>query len=149
MFSEAAKVLGDNVLLVDVDLVILADITPLFEYTEPFVGWLPLRDWGKRRRIGGGIYLIKPGSLTHVWDDFKGAASVNEARRAGYRGSDQAWMSYKLADSVPIYPRDAGIYSIRDLPNPAVLPSDARLVQMNGPVKPWESTLPWVRAHWR
>lgn len=149
MFSEAAKVLGDKVLLLDVDLVILRDLTPLFDYSEPFVGWLPLRDWGSKRRIGGGIYLMQPGAHTEVWESFKGFESAQIAKRAGYRGSDQAWMSYKLAEKVPIYPKDSGIYSIRDLRNPEIVPSDARLVQMNGPIKPWESKLSWVKAHWR
>jgi len=149
-FSEGAKVLGDNVLLLDIDLVVLKDLTPLFDFAEDFVGWLPIRDWGKHRRLGGGIYLLKPGTRTEVWTEFDGQPSVDWAHAAGFRGSDQAWISYKLAQTAVIFPKEAGIYSIRDLkglrPRP---PKDARLVQFNGPIKPWQSDLPWVRDNWK
>jgi hypothetical protein len=129
--------------------VILKDITPLFDFEEDFVGWLPVRDWGKNRRLGGGIFLLKPGTRTAVWDDFKGAPSIAEAHAAGFRGSDQAWLSYKLASNAVIYPKDSGIYSIRDLKAPYRLPADARLVQFNGPIKPWQSDLQWVKDNWK
>ena len=150
MFSDEARCLGDNLLLLDIDMVILKDITPLFDFAEDFIGWLPRRSWGKERRIAGGIYLLKPGTRPGVWEDFKGAPSIAEAHRAGYRGSDQAWISYKLAQDAMIFPRDSGIYSIRDLKGLVPkLPADARLVQFNGPVKPWQSDLPWVKENWK
>lgn len=160
-FSEGARAFGDKLLCIDIDLVPTRDWGPLFDREEDFVGWRPLRDWGRKLRFGGGIYLLKPGSRRHVWEGFKGAESIAEARAAGMRGSDQAWISYKLGAVEPYYGRDAGIYSIRDLTygttvsnfrkpkviNPK-LPSDARLVQFNGPVKPWSSKLPWVQERW-
>lgn len=149
-FSPAAAALGDRLLCIDIDLVPTGDWAPLFDRDEDFVGWRPYRDWGRKLRIGGGIYLLKAGSRAHVWHDFRGPESMNKARRAGFRGSDQAWISYKLAEREPHYGRDAGIYSIRDLDsrNPQ-LPPDARLVQFNGPTKPWTSPLHWVKEHWR
>jgi hypothetical protein len=150
-FSEGAKAFGERLLCLDVDLIPVRDWAPLVERTEDFVGWRPLKTWGKPNllRIGGGIYLLKAGSRTHVWTDFMGPMSIAHARAAGFRGSDQAWMSYKLAGREPHYEREAGIYSIRDLDNGRLpLPPDARLVQMNGGQKPWNSPLPWVREHW-
>jgi hypothetical protein len=150
MFSEAAKCLGGRVLLVDIDLVVTGDLGPLFEPEGDFIGWRPFRDWGNRTRFGGGIYLLTPGTRTQVWDDFKGAESMREARKAGFRGSDQAWLSYKLAATDPYYGRDSGIYSIRDFKGcEDKLPADARLVQFNGPCKPWQSKLAWAQEHWR
>lgn len=153
MFSEAAKVLGERVLLLDVDLVVTRDLSPIFDRTEPFVGWRPFRDWGAQLRFGGGIYLLTPGARTKVWDDFNGADSIAKARAAGFRGSDQAWISYKLGATEPYFDRQSGIYSIRDFRlSPHLLPDDARLVQMNGPAKPWSREarrLPWVEQHFR
>jgi hypothetical protein len=150
-FSEGAKALGDRLLCIDIDLVPTADWAPLFDRSEDFVGWRPYRDWGSKLRFGGGIYLIRAGSRTTVWSEFSGPDSMNQARRAGFRGSDQAWISYRLAHREPYYGRDAGIYSIRDLKGgtPA-LPPDARLVQFNGPSKCWDSKwdTTWVREHW-
>lgn len=149
MFSDAARMLGDRVLLVDIDLVLTGDVSHLFANQAPFVGWKPQASWGhNNNRIGGGLYALTPGTQTHVWGSFKGAESVAEARKAGFRGSDQAWMSYKLR-GCPLMPKTAGIYSIRDLMDGRrPLPPDACLVQFNGTGKPWDSRLEWVRRHW-
>jgi hypothetical protein len=150
--EAAARELSEWVLLIDMDLVPVADWSPLIRPTLPFIGWRPYRDWGRQKRIGGGIYGFQPGANRHVWDDFikDPRAAVAEARVAGFRGSDQAWLSYKLAHKVPIYGRDTGIYSIRDLGHTHDLPKDARMVQFNGPVKPWGYRGPaeWVARHW-
>lgn len=64
-------------------------------------------------------------------------------------------MSYCLGAGEAYWPPDAGIYSIRDLSTDPRqtnggkgLPPDARIVQFNGPVKPWMSATDWVRKHW-
>lgn len=148
-FSPEAVSLGDRVLVLDIDLVVVADLKPIFDRPEEFVGWRPFRDWGHRCRFGGGIYLITPGTRTKVWTEFKGIESSKEARAAGFRGSDQAWLSYKLGQSDPYWDRASGIYSIRDMKGTEnVLPKDARLVQFNGHQKPWQSQLKWVKEHW-
>lgn len=149
-FSQAARVLGDVVLLIDIDLVPLRPLDHLFAHDAEFMGWRPYRDWGSQLRFGGGIYCLRTGTRTRVWDDFKGAASIQRARAAGYRGSDQAWISHCLAKTEPYYGKEAGIYSIRDLKAPNFTPpADACLVQFNGPTKPWQSPLPWVCENFR
>ena len=145
MFSKEAKTLGKKVLLVDVDLALTASVEHLFAYNVPFVGWKPKASWGGTNRIGGGIYLIKPGAHTEVFEDFKGQESINEARKAGFRGSDQAWISYKLAHKVPVWP-EVGIYSVRDFKGHP--PSDACLIQFNGLEKPWNAKKQWVEQFW-
>lgn len=153
MFSDEAKCLGERVLLVDIDMVVVNDLRPIFDMPQEFVGWRPYRDWGAQMRFGGGIYLLTPGTRTAVWEDFKGASSIAEARAAGFRGSDQAWISYKLGLSEKYWGREAGIYSIRDMKGTETkLPADARLVQMNGPTKPWmpnAKRIPWIAENWR
>ena len=149
-FSDEARELGEQVLLLDVDLVVVGDLAPIMACDADFMGWRPFRDWGRKMRFGGGIYLLKTGTRTEVWKRFEGAQSIVKARTAGFRGSDQAWISYVLGDREPYWQRDSGIYSIRDMSgSEAVLPKDARLVQFNGPTKPWRSPLPWVKEHWR
>jgi len=148
-FSPGATVLGDRLLCIDVDLVPTKDWAPLVDRHEEFVGWRPYRDWGQKLRFGGGIYLLKAGTRPNVWTDFNGAESIQAARAAGFRGSDQAWLSYKLGGCEPYYGKDVGIYSIRDMKGSENrLPADARLVQFNGPQKPWSSPLRWVKDHW-
>lgn len=153
MFSDEARALGERLMLLDVDLVVLRDLLPVIDHDEDFVGWRPYRDWGAQMRFGGGIYLLQAGSRTQVWDDFKGEESIRKARSKGYRGSDQAWISYKLGDTEPYWDRDAGIYSIRDfMTTPKDPPGDARIIQTNGPCKPWSDQgqqLEWIKDNWR
>lgn len=160
-FSEDARALGDWVMCLDIDLVVVADMTPTFSLGADFVGWRPYRDWGRKLRFGGGQFLLRTGTRTEVWDRFKGVESIMEARAAGFRGSDQAWLSYVLADSrnEAYWPTNSGLYSVRDLgpalDHPLELPKDARLVQFNGYAKPWHyaaglaGPVPWVVEHWR
>jgi hypothetical protein len=151
--EEAAKVLSPRVLLGDIDMIPVADLSPIVNRPEPFVGWRPFRDWGARMRIGGGLYLFTPGAHAKVWTDFikNPHSAVAQARAEGFRGSDQAWLSFKLAGKVPVWGRDSGLYSIRDLGHDHKLPADARLVQMNGPDKQWSYRGPasWVAQHWK
>lgn len=147
MFSEEAKCLGDRVLLIDLDVVLTNSVDHLFASRADFVGWQPRAVWGGQRRLGGGMYLLTPGTRSDVFDDFAGEPSIAEARAAGFRGSDQAWISYKLRDTAELWPDNAGIYSVRDLVRD--LPSDACLVQFNGQMKPWHRRLPWIDRHWR
>lgn len=151
-FSEEARtVFGERVFLTDIDIVLTGDIAPLVERDEDFVGWRPIARWGKRNdRIGGGMYLLRTGSRARVWADFDGKKSIAVARAQGFRGSDQAWLSYCLSQE-PVFPHNCGLYSIRDLHDGRdPLPADARLIQFNGPQhKPWNSRIEWVRQHWR
>lgn len=148
-FSKEAKVLGERCLFTDIDIVVMRDLAPLFKRTEEFVGWRPYRDWGNRLRFGGGTYLLTPGTRTHVWENFEGAASISVARGAGYRGSDQAWLSYCLANEEVYFPMNAGVYSVRDLKYMHIAPQDALLVHFNGNAKPWQSQHQWVKENWR
>jgi hypothetical protein len=155
VFSEAARAsLGEQILLIDIDLVPVGNLTPIVDRDEDFVGWRPYRDWGKQLRFGGGIYLLKTGTRTKVWDEFAKDphGAIRAARGAGFRGSDQAWLSYKLGDKEPYWGKGAGIYSIRDLGASQELPRDARLVQFNGPKKCWDygphDVGAWVYGAW-
>lgn len=166
MFSDEARMLGERVMLIDVDLVFTADPAPLFEPQNDFVGWRPLRTWGLENRFGGGVYLLNTGTRTSVWTDFHGHESINLARKSGLRGSDQAWLSYCLAGKEVSWPQRSGIYSVRDLTErsrltarkppskrlePLGLPSDAIMVHFNGPDKPWSRQTQqrhrWLEAH--
>ncbi len=151
-FSKEAVALGETILVIDIDLVVVGNIDHLFEGAEEFMGWRPYRDWGAKLRYGGGIYRLRTGTRAHVWEDFNGPESIKKARAANFRGSDQAWISYQLTKGGRVekyWDRSAGLYSVRDLNQTLHLPSDARLVQFNGGVKPWQSSVGWVRNVWK
>lgn len=148
LFSENAALLGDRVLLMDIDAVITANIDHLVQSDAPFVGWRPKLRWGPPR-VAGGVYLLKTGAHTEVWEDFNHEGAT-EARKAGYRGSDQAWISYCLAANCALYEEPHGIESVRDVPRGAQPPQGTCMVHFNGERKPWHPNPPaWVLEHWK
>lgn len=150
--TDAARLFGERILAIDIDLVVVKDLAPILARHEDFVGVRPKMNWGNTQRVAGGMYLLRTGSHAPVWNTFRKQpqAAIAAARAAGYRGSDQAWLSHCLGQSSPVWNGDAGLYSIRDLRDGKLpLPADARLVQFNGPRKPWQSDLYWVKDHWQ
>lgn len=147
MFSEEARLLGDRVLLLDIDCLVVGSLLPLVERDEDFVGWRPNYKWGNER-IGGGTWLLRTGTHTHIWEEFSRQAA-QEVRAKGYRGSDQAWLSYHLAGSCAKWSRSSGIYQSQDfkLTGYSRRPADARIVHFNGQRKAWQMRHhKWIRS---
>lgn len=152
LFSDEAREIGERFLQIDLDVVLTGNVDHIAARDASFVGWIPNEGvWHGRDRYGGGLFLLRAGAHPEVWGDFHGAPSIAEARRAGYRGSDQAWINHKLYGRTERLPDDAGIIMFRDLKKmPHVLPEGVRMVQFSGHKKPWgHLQLPWVAAHWR
>jgi hypothetical protein len=173
-FSREAAVLGKTIFQTDIDVVITGDLTPLVDREEDFVGWSDKRF--QRNKIAGGAYLLRTGSLPHVWEEFDPIASPAAALAAGHMGSDQAWMSYCLSpESRVLSPESnpgsalspqhsalkkigtwngAGLVKINWTPARARrAPQGARMVFTSGEKPPWSSEqrrrYPWIKDHWR
>jgi len=129
--AEAAQVLPGQVVCMDIDLVITGDVTELFTRSEDCVMWADPDH--KSIKYSGGLWLIRTGTRTHVWDDFDPIESPKLTRAAGLLGSDQAWLSYCL-DGEAVWTRKDGIYRTRNL-TPDCEPL---LIQTpNNKSKPW------------
>ena len=94
----AAFNLGSRSLLIDLDVVIVDDITPLVMRPEPLVCWWV--DYAKM--FAGGMILANAGALNGLWHDYSvnPAAFSDAARRwpGGSRdGSDQDMLNYYIA----------------------------------------------------
>lgn len=162
LFSEDAASFfsSGKVLLTDVDALVIGDLAPLFEYDEDFIGWRPPLAWGTEDRFAGGMWLHRTGTRLDVWEDFiaEPETAIGQAKAAGFRGSDQAWLSYKLTPDCPCWPLGAGVHSIREwnkrrrggVRNPVDL-SSAICVHFNGILKPWDEACqekhPWVTEY--
>ncbi len=153
-FSKEAQILGDRILSLDLDCVILDDLRPLVDRDEDFVGWCDERSDGGSR-IAGGIYLLRTGSMTDVWDEFDPMLSPAKHFAAWFSGSDQGWMSYFLKNKdIGKWRQDAGLVKINWTPQGAKkLPKGARIVFTNGTKPPWsaqtQNSYPWTKEHWR
>ena len=151
VLSESAKCLGERVMMLDIDAAVTHDLAPLFQYTDDFVGWRPNSSWGPKwkKRIGGGTWLLRTGTHTEIWSDFikNPMAVIKRARQAEYRGSDQAILSFYLAENCTVWPKDSGIYQAQQMKGDGFknLPKDARIVHFNGARKPWDlKHIPWI-----
>lgn len=146
---DAARAFGPRFVSLDLDMVAVADLAPLWDRPEAFVG---LRDPLYPRQLNGSMFLMDAGARPLVWTQFDPERSPAVARRAGYRGSDQAWMSYALPGEQQWTAAD-GVLSYRAdiLPRGGMLPPGARLVSFHGRMDPWHpiaQRLGWVREHW-
>jgi hypothetical protein len=140
---------GPRFVSLDLDVVITGDMTPIWDREEDFVG---LRDAYHPRQLNGSMFLLRSGTRPSVWTDFSPAKARQAAAIAGFRGSDQAWMTCKLFDEPTWKPGD-GLYSYRRsiLADGNRLPPDARMVTFHGKTKPWDAdaqAIDWVREHW-
>ena len=152
LFSDEARELGDRVINIDVDAVIVGNIDHILTREESFVGWTdPQFKW---KKTAGGLYSLQTGAHTDVWDDFDANRSPIIAKEAGMFGSDQGWMSHKLYPPPGEYTRKDGAYYAKWLPrNGKDLNEEARIIQTPGELKPWNQhahrAYPWMRTHWK
>lgn len=147
---DAGETFGERVVSIDLDTVIVNDITPLFDRPEDFVIWGE-SDF-RSQRYCGSLWMLRTGSRPRVWTEFDEQTSPRQAWVHGHRGSDQGWLSYMLPNEATWGKKD-GVYSYRkDIAKRGdQLPKDARIVCWHGKIDPWSShgqRIPWVRQHY-
>jgi hypothetical protein len=149
-FSEEATCLGDEIMLLDIDAMIVGDMAPLWEIESDFVGWRPMSIWGREDRIGGGTWRHRTGTLTWLWDRFNTDTHklIQETREQGWTGSDQAILSRFLNKKYPQWPQMCGIYGSQDgVFQWDIPPKDAIIVHFNGAEKAWHHDKLWLKAY--
>lgn len=154
--KEAADLIGERFVSLDLDCVITADLGPLWDRDDDFVIWDAGKQWGtfSPQRYNGSMFLLKAGSRTCLWEEFDPLNTPRKVQEAGFRGSDQGWMCYRLGKE-KTWTRDDGVLSYRKdiTPNQWRLPSQARIVFFHGKFDPWmkdvQRLAPWVQQHWR
>lgn len=136
---EAAAILGPRVVSIDLDVVILDDLRPLFNRPGDFVAWSDPSN--SKFRYQGGFWIMQTGTRTHVWDDFPGAdEAYRRSTGAGLNGTDQGWMSYIMSDEAIVDKRD-GIWKMKDWDRQRRgAEHPIRMVQMLGQHAPWGGT---------
>lgn len=153
MFArDAGETFGERFVVMDLDTVIVKDLSPLLDRTEPFVAW---RNPDPRWPINGSMWMLTAGSRPDVWDRFNPATSPAEAHAAGCFGSDQGWMSYVLGRSAATWGPEDGVYSYKMevcRQHSNKLPKNARAVMFHGHWDPWDMEVhkvaPWVAQHY-
>lgn len=158
----------------DIDMVAVDDITPIFSRTEPFV--MSGVELGPQP-VNGSLVIANHGVAPEIFTEFNINEWRNEKARLRFGGSDQAWIAIKARHKIAKVTREDGLFSYRDdvcprnewayaswkarnlvdalthEPTGGALPEGARLMQMNGPHSQWSPKVlnrsPWVMEHWK
>ncbi len=153
LFSEEAiDIIGSRFVVLDLDVVILRDLTPLFSGPEDFKIW---GDTAINTPYNGSLWMLKAGSRRRVWDTFDPILSPRHSKQLGYIGSDQGWIGACLGPHEAKWGVRDGVYSYRNhiqRTGTRGLPHNARIVIFHGAVDPWSpeaQSLDWVREHYR
>jgi len=150
--EEARELIGERFITVDLDVVLVDDVTPVWD--RPEVDFMIWGETLRRTPYNGSMQLMTAGARKQVWDRFNPDTSPLEARRAGFDGSDQAWISYVLGPHEKRWSMKDGVFSFRlhVKTNEGKLPKGARIVFFEGQVDPWSGIAkhvsPWIEDHW-
>lgn len=147
LFDPAMRdVLGERFVCMDVDAVITGDLKPLWDRPEDVVMWKsPTGEWP----YNGAMFMANAGARPEVWTDFDPVESPRKTHKAGYRGSDQAWMSYRLGWGEATWTQERdGVWFL----NPSERgrkPANARIVFTTGRCPPWKAHESWIKEAYR
>lgn len=149
---EFAELVGPRFVSLDLDCVILNDLSPLWNRAEDFVMWGDTNPM-PGSHYNGSMLLMTAGSRASVWERFDPRTSPKQSLQAGCWGSDQGWISYCLGPGEAKWTRADGVYSFRNDLKQGKLPPppNARVVMFHGRHDPWgreASQLDWVKEHW-
>lgn len=140
---EAAELLGPRFVSIDLDIVVLAALDPLFDRAEDFLilRRTPLNQSERSSTYQGSMWLMTAGARERVWSEFKGAETV--AAAAPYIGTDQAVMRHVLGPDEKGWTEEDGVYCFRNIQRAgakyaARAPKNARIVVFNSAKKPWD-----------
>lgn len=102
-----AEVLGTRFVMLDLDVVICADLRPVLNRPEDVVMWRsPSGEWA----YNGAMFMANTGARPQVWTDFDPIDSPKATHARGYRGSDQAWLSHCLGPDEAVWtPKDRAL----------------------------------------
>lgn len=151
------QVLGKRFLHIDLDTVIVDDITDLVCTTAPFKIWNCHSVGRHGRALNPSLMLMNAGEHGHIYHIFQKEREelVKRAHARGYTGSDQAVIGHMLTlHDVPTWTEQDGVLSFRDnIKTGKQAPKGAKLVGFYGKQDPKNFSIRgdyrWVHYHWR
>lgn len=153
---DIASVLGDRILYLDLDSVIVNDLDPLVDRDEDLVLWRnPNFGVPRRARYNTSIFLLRSGSRPEFWRDFDPDKTPAEMAK-NWGGTDQAWISHRAFAEEAHWTADDGVYGAGRLGDVApgagtVLPENARIVFFPGNRHLSQSEVrqkhPWIESY--
>jgi hypothetical protein len=145
---------GERIISLDLDMLVTSNLDRLLKTEGRFVGWeMPGSIHAKV--FNGSLQMFTAGDLQFIWSSFDPKTSPRDAAIAGFKGSDQSWLSWKLISQpgsvglklpdIASYPAQVRIQKIK--------PEDNKIIFFHGQVKPWfpeaKADTPWVSQYWK
>jgi hypothetical protein len=145
---------GERIVSLDLDALIVNRCDEVFGRKDRWVGWA-VRGTYHPRVFNGSLWMFTAGDLENMWTGFDPKISPAHVLRNGFYGSDQAWLSYKLAREpftmgwtwphVVSYPREVRIQRCLD--------KRTMIIFFHGAAKPWHPHVqresPWLNRFMR
>ena len=145
---------GERICSIDLDAVVINKLDKLLVRKEKFIGW-GVRGTYHPRVFNGSMFMFNAGDFSDIWKDFDPARSPRMALASGFMGSDQGWLSYKLArrtdcagwcwPEVASYPRETFRIRRLDVNN--------KIIFFHGRNKPWQPATivqsPWIKRYYK
>lgn len=160
--DSTCDLIGRRVCSIDLDCVIVDDITPLVNRAETWVLW---GDYvNPSTHYNGSMQLISPGAAREVYTLFDPIETPKQTIAKGFHGSDQGWLSmfFGAPDPERAWTAEDGVLSYRvhcrkgmnwEKRENVALPDGARIVFFHGPHDPWlpetQAEAPWIKEHYR
>lgn len=166
---DIAPILGERILMMDVDCVVTGNLDSLVDRPEDCVFWRNPNyvEGGKRGFYQGSMQLLTAGARPYIWEDFDPETSPGFYNRR-FGGAEQAWISERLNTSYPepgwewkeAYWTEAdGVYGAGRLFNGKMgegvqteLPANAKIVFTPGDRSPSQEGVqqahPWMAEHY-
>lgn len=146
---DIESVLGKRFVVMDIDMIVTGDLTPLWSRPEDLV---LLQNYNPQTTYNGSMLMMTAGARPQVWTEFDPLLSPRLSHAAKQWGSDQGWISYKLGPDEARWTTDDGVYSFRMhmRRDPDTLPQGCRLIAAHGLEKPWGllQKHAWCREHY-
>lgn len=122
LFSpDAERFFGDRIMQLDIDMVIVGDISHITARTEPFLIWRSHSKGGRYKlrnyALNTSLILMDAGARADIWQKFSAdpEAIASAAYEDSWSGTDQAIIGYLSRDKEPpTFCKQDGIYSFRD-----------------------------------
>ena len=146
LFSDEAFELGDRIVYLDLDTVIIGPLDDIVSYDGPFAA---LRDFYRPEALQSSVMSWESGYMTDIWDRWE------EAGRPIIDGGDQEWIRRVVMD-FPHFDRRVdfwqdlflGVFCSYKRDCHPYPPTAARVVVFHGEPRPHNCGQPWVAAMW-